>query len=46
MTRGIDNIKKTRGESTHNMHSLRMKAIQDAGRRQGGPPLPATLKLK
>ena len=30
VTRGIDNIKKTRGESTHDGHSLRMKAIQDA----------------
>jgi twitching motility protein PilT len=45
VTRGIDNLKKTRGESTHNMHSLRMKALQDASRR-GGPPLPAALKLK
>src|SRR5208283_4803170 len=45
VTRGIDNIKKTRGESTHNMHSLRMEALQDANR-HGGPPLPATLKLK
>jgi hypothetical protein len=41
----MDNLKKTRGESTHNMHSLRMKAIQDS-RKAGGPPLPATLKLK
>ena len=32
VTRGIDNIKKTRGESTHNMHSLRMKAMQNAAR--------------
>src|ERR1035441_2542625 len=40
VTRGIDNLKKPRGESTHNMHSLRMKALQDASRR-GGPPLPA-----
>jgi twitching motility protein PilT len=45
VTRGIDNLKKTRGESTHNMHSLRMKAIQDASR-QGGPPLSSALKLK
>ena len=45
VTRGIDNIKKTRGESTHSMHSLRMKALQDAAR-SSGPPLPATLKLK
>jgi twitching motility protein PilT len=45
VTRGIDNIKKTRGESTHNMHSLRMKALQDASR-SGGTPLPTALKLK
>jgi twitching motility protein PilT len=45
VTRGMDNIKKMRGESTHNMHSLRMKALQDASR-LGGPPLPVTLKLK
>jgi twitching motility protein PilT len=45
VTRGIDNIKKTRGESTHSMHSLRMKALQEAAR-SGGPPLPSTLKLK
>ncbi len=45
VTRGIDNIKKTRGESTHNMHSLRMKAIQAAGTREA-PPVAAPLKLK
>src|SRR6516162_951790 len=27
--RGIDNIKKSRGESTHNMNSLRMRSGQD-----------------
>jgi twitching motility protein PilT len=45
VTRGMDNIKKMRGESTHNVNSLRMKAIQNASR-LGGPPLPVTLKLK
>jgi twitching motility protein PilT len=45
VTRGIDNIKKSRGESTHNMNSLRMKAVQEASRR-GTPPAAATLKLK
>jgi len=45
VTRGIDNIKKTRGESTHNMHSLRMKAMQNAAR-TGAPPPPIALKLK
>jgi twitching motility protein PilT len=45
--RGIDNIKKTRGESTFNMSSLRMKSGQNA---KAGAPAPAppalTLKLK
>ena len=45
VARGIDNIKKTRGESTHTLHSLRMKAIQNAARSHA-PPLPAALKLK
>src|SRR5260221_2673267 len=44
VTRGIDNLKKTRGESTTTMSSLRMKLGQDG--KGGGPPLPATLKLK
>jgi twitching motility protein PilT len=43
--RGIDNIKKSRGESTHNMSSLRMKMGQDL-RAGTPPPVPATLKLK
>ena len=45
VTRGIDNIKKTRGESTTTMNALRMKLGQDAGK-AGAPPLPATLKIK
>lgn len=45
VTRGIDNIKKARGESTTNITSLRMKASQD-GARTGAPPVPMTLKLK
>src|SRR5438876_9797129 len=44
VTRGIDTIKKARGESTTTMSNLRMKVGQDA--KSGGPPLPATLKLK
>ena len=43
--RGIDNIKKTRGESTFNMSSLRMKSGQDA-KAGAPPPAPATLTLK
>jgi twitching motility protein PilT len=42
--RGIDNLKKSRGESTHSMNSLRMKPGQEF--RKGPPPTPATLKLK
>src|SRR5512137_3100081 len=45
VTRGIDNIKKMRGESTHNMSTLRMKAVPNTAG-IAGPPLPATLKLK
>jgi twitching motility protein PilT len=43
VTRGIDLLKKTRGESTSNMSALRMKGIQDKNK----PAEPAvTLKLK
>jgi twitching motility protein PilT len=45
VARGIDNIKKMRGESTHNMNSLRMKAVPNAAG-IAGAPLHATLKLK
>ena len=45
VTRGIDNIKKSRGESTHNMNSLRMKMGRDL-RAAAPPTMPATLKLK
>ena len=45
VTRGIDNLKKTRGESTTTMSSLRMKIGKD-GAKAGPPPLPATLKIK
>jgi twitching motility protein PilT len=44
VTRGIDNIKKSRGESTTSISALRMKA-QESGK-SGAPPIPATLKLK
>jgi len=42
--RGIDNLKKTRGESTTNLSALRMKIGQEA--KAGGPPVPTTLKIK
>ncbi len=45
VTRGIDNIKKSRGESTHTLNSLRMKSGQDS-RPGAAPAVPATLKLK
>jgi len=45
VTRGIDNLKKSRGESTHNMSTLRMKMGRDL--RSAPPaPVPTTLKLK
>jgi twitching motility protein PilT len=45
VTRGIDNLKKSRGESTTELNALRMKPTQDAGK-SNAPPIPATLKLK
>jgi len=42
--RGIDNIKKSRGEATHNNNSLRMKSGQEL--RSAPPPIPTALKLK
>ncbi len=45
VTRGIDNIKKKRGESTTNLGSLRMKAASE-GAKPGSQPAPPTLKLK
>jgi len=44
VTRGIDNIKKSRGESTTNVTGLRMRAGSDA--KSEAPPIPAKLKLK
>jgi len=43
VTRGIDNLKKTRGESTTNMGSLRMQIGKDGTK---PAPVPAALKLK
>jgi len=45
VTRGIDLIKKSRGESTTTMNALRMQAIQEKAK-AGPPPLPASLKIK
>ena len=43
--RGIDNLRKSRGEATHDMSSLRMKSGQDS-KVGAPPPIPTTLKLK
>jgi twitching motility protein PilT len=43
--RGIDNIRKSRGESTHDLSSLRMKGGQES-KIGAPPPIPTTLKLK
>ncbi len=44
VTRGIDNIKKARGESTTNVSALRMKTTADTDKTTRS--VPATLKLK
>ncbi len=44
VTRGIDNIKKSRGEPTHDLNSLRMKTA--SSRKPGTPLAPVALKLK
>jgi len=44
VSRGIDNTKKRRGESTTDVSSLRMRTSDD--KRASGPPVPATFKLK
>jgi twitching motility protein PilT len=46
VTRGIDNLRKARGESTTTMNSLRMKAVQESPKPGTPPAIPATLKLK
>ncbi len=43
--RGIDNLRKARGESTHDMNSLRMKSGQES-KVGAPPPIPTSLKLK
>jgi len=45
VTRGIDNIKKSRGECTTSIASLRMKAGQEIAK-SSAPAMPASLKLK
>jgi twitching motility protein PilT len=45
VSRGIDNIKKRRGEAISEVANLRMRTGDDL-RKPGPPPVPATLKLK
>src|SRR5437660_1857077 len=45
VSRGLDNIKKKRGDSTSDVSNLRMKSIQES-KKAGAPPIPTTLKLK
>ena len=45
VTRAIDNMKKSRGESTSGLNGLRMKPAAVASK-NGPPAIPATLKLK
>src|SRR5947208_1939483 len=45
VSRGMDNVKKTRGESTTDVSNLRMRTMQE-GKKAGAPPIPTTLKLK
>jgi twitching motility protein PilT len=47
VSRAIDNLKKSRGESTTQLNGLRMKAPVNTGNgSKPSPPIPATLKLK
>src|SRR5277367_6060173 len=47
VTRAIDKMKKSRGESTSALNGLRMKpAAIGSGGKTAAPPIPATLKLK
>src|SRR5216117_3912979 len=45
VSRGIDNVKKQRGDAAADVSSLRMKTVQES-KKGGAPPLPKTLKLK
>src|SRR3954462_3911474 len=45
VTRGIDNIKKSRGEQTTNLHSLQLQK-EEKKKDPNIPPVPTTLKLK
>ncbi|MSU58654.1 MAG: PilT/PilU family type 4a pilus ATPase [Pedosphaera sp.] len=44
VTRGIDNMKKARGEDTTDVSGLRMRAAAES--KAAAPPVPSTLKLR
>ncbi len=46
VSRGIDNIRKKRGESTTTMTNLQMKRADESGKKAESAPIPATLKIK
>ncbi|MSU19969.1 MAG: PilT/PilU family type 4a pilus ATPase [Pedosphaera sp.] len=46
VSRGIDNIRKKRGESTTTMTNLQMKRVDESGKKAESTPIPATLKIK
>jgi twitching motility protein PilT len=46
VTRGIDNMKKSRGEVTSSVGALRMKSIVEKIPSGGSTPPPVTLKIK
>jgi twitching motility protein PilT len=45
VSRGMDNVKKKRGEMTSDMSNLRMRTAEEI-KKAGAPPPPKTLKLK
>ena len=46
VTRGIDNIKKARGDSTSNISDLQMAPHVEIQRGTKPPPVPLNLKMK
>jgi twitching motility protein PilT len=46
VARGIDRLKKSRGESTTTMDPLKMRSVRDNGKATAPPPPPKALKLK
>ena len=46
VSRGMDNVKKKRGEMTSDMSNLRMRAAEEIRKAGAPPPPPKTLKLK